>query len=121
MDLKITLRIGMALFVLGSTVFYWLMGFQNAAWFALGGALALFNVFVAAWSVRFGLSSLKKSATFVALLMIKSLSFLAVIAVVLIFLKPLLLPFTLGITTVIVSSVIAALWELRRKKYECRT
>jgi len=115
MELKTTLKIAVLLFLVGTGLFYYFRGPQEAIWFAIGAALALMNVFVAAWSIQFGLKSAKKSATFLMLLLVKSMSFLLVVGVVLVFLKPLLLPFTLGITIVIVASVLAAIWELKRR------
>lgn len=116
MQLKTTLRASFFAFLVGCVLFYFLKGLDDCLWFALGGGLALVNIFVAAWSIRFGFHSVKKAGVFTGLLLLKSLSFLAVIAVVLVFLKPLLLPFTLGITIVIVGALLAALWELKLKK-----
>jgi len=116
MQLRTTLRASFLAFLAGVLAFYFIEGLDSALWFALGGALALMNVFLAAWSIRMGMASIKKAGIFTGLLFFKSLSFLAVIAVVLVFLKPLLLPFTLGITIVIVGALLAALWELKFKK-----
>jgi hypothetical protein len=114
MELRLTLRISLAVFIVGLAALYFWQGLEAMAWFGLGGILTLMNLFLVAWSLRFGLNNLRKSSLLMALLLVKTMSFLGVTAIVLVFLKPLLLPFTLGITIVIVGSILAALWESRR-------
>jgi len=93
---------------------YLWLGTEGMTWFGLGGALALVNVFLAAWSVKIGFNIIRQSTFFIGLLLLKSISFIGLIAVILVFLKPLLLPFTLGISVVIVGATLAAVWESRR-------
>ncbi len=114
MQLRLTLSMSVLLMVSGSIAFYFLAGLKPMLWFSLGAGLALINVFAAAFAVRFGLQNLRKKPLFIGLLLLKSLTFFVVVAVVLVFLKPLVLPFTLGISVVIVGATVAALWEARR-------
>lgn len=108
MELKSTLILSFAVYLLGCFVFYLQSGSESLLWFAIGGGLALVNVFFAAWAVRYGFKSLKRKALFLGLLLLKSFSFVLVVAAVIMFFKPLLLPFTLGLGLVIFSSVIVA-------------
>lgn len=114
MSLRLSIRWSLVLFAVGLAAFQFWFGIEAASWFGLGGALALANVFLAAWSVKIGFKALKQSSMFMGLLLLKSLSFIGLVAVVLVFLKPLLLPFTLGISVVIVGATLAAVWEMRR-------
>lgn len=114
MELKTTTRLAFLIYFLGVLGFFLLRNTEEMLWFAIGGGLALVNVALAAWSIRFGLENVKKSAIFLTLLLFKSLTFLTVVAAILFFLKPLVLPFTLGITIVIVGALLAGIWEARR-------
>jgi len=115
MELKTTLKISILVYLLGVLFFYSKEGGESALWFGVGGGLAAVNVFFAAWVVRNGLSSFQSKGVFLSLVLAKSFSFLTVVAGILMFLKPLLLPFTLGLGIVIFSSIIAAAWEIRRQ------
>lgn len=114
MQLKITVRLAILIFLAGIGVAYALSGDEAALWFAVGGGLSLVNVCMAAWVVSFGLKSAKSKGIFLGFLMLKSLTFVLVVAVILMFLKPLLLPFTSGLGVVIFASIGAAVWEMRR-------
>lgn len=114
MELKITLVISFVLLI-GSTIgMFWWRGSEAGLWFAVGGILSFVNLMMASWAVQFSLLNVKKSSVFAFLLMIKSSLFLAIIAGILVFLKPHLLGFTLGLSLIIVSGVLAALVESRR-------
>ncbi len=104
----------MLVYFIGLTGFYFWSGLEAFLWFAVGGGLAVVNIFFAAWVLRFGFQGVKQKGMFLGILMVKSLTFLAVVACILMFLKPLLLPFTLGLGVVIFSTVLAALWESRK-------
>lgn len=114
MNLRLTLRFSILLFFVGFILFYSLSDFENTIWFALGGLLALVNLFVAALVVAFGLKSLKSATFFLIILLFKSLVFVSSVALVLVFLKPKVLPFTLGILLVIFGAIGAAFFESRR-------
>jgi len=114
--LKSTLILGFILFVLGTmaTAIFW--GPEAALWFAVGGIFALFNLMAAAYLVIKGLPYWRNKAGFLGLLFLKSISFVAIVAVVLMFAKPLLLPFTMGIGIVIFSLAIWAVREAFRAR-----
>lgn len=114
MELKNTLKISILLYLAGVVGFAFWKGNEPALWFAFGGVLALVNVFFAAFVVRKGLESIRGKPFFLGLLFFKSLTFLMVVTVTLMFLKPQLLPFTLGIGVVIVGAVGAAFYEIKR-------
>jgi len=114
--LKLSLRFCVALYLIGFGIFWYFKGLESGLWFGLGGGLSLLNVFLAAFSVRYGFENIKKSSIFVGFMLMKSLTFILVVATVLIFLKPQLLPFTLGISVVIVGATLLAFWELRKLK-----
>jgi hypothetical protein len=112
MTLSLTIRTSLLVFFTGLILFY----FREKSewlWFAVGGGLALVNVLFAAAVVRLGLKSVKNKAIFLGLLVIKSSTFVLLIGLVLVFLKPKLLAFTLGITVVIFGAIGAALYEVR--------
>jgi hypothetical protein len=113
MELKKTLKTSTGLYLAGVLAYVVLRpGYDEALWFAVSGGLALVNIFFAAWTIRFGFKSTQNKGLFLGLLLFKSMTFLMVVLVVLMFLKPLLLPFTLGISVVIVGAVGAALYEV---------
>jgi len=112
MTLKLTIRVALILYILGLIAFYFAEP-EQMTWFALGGGLAVFNILFAAWVVRIGFASLKGNSMVLGFFMFKNFTFLVLIAFILLFLKPMLLPFTLGLGLVIVGSVVAALWESR--------
>ena len=114
MEIRFTLILSILVLVLSTVgMFYW-RGFDSGLWFAIGGLLSFVNLMLAAWAVRFSLMNVKKSSVFAFLLLIKSSFFLALIAAILIFLKPQIVGFTLGLSIVIVSGVLVALVESRR-------
>lgn len=112
MKIKLSLIVSLILFFAGSIAYYF-MNIQAFPWFALGGGLALINVLFAAWVVKFGLDRLRANWFVLGLFLLKSLTFLVVIAAILILLKPMVLPFTLGLGLVIFGSIIAAGIESR--------
>jgi hypothetical protein len=112
MKLTLTVRAALLLYAVGMVIFF-VRDQDQMTWFALGGGLALVNILAAAWSVKMGLISLQKSGLILGLFLVKSFTFLALVAAILLFLKPMLLPFTLGLGIVIVGSVGAAIWESR--------
>jgi hypothetical protein len=114
MDLKRTIQVALGIYFLGLIGAYFFRGFEWFLWFAVGGGLALVNVLYAFWTIRHGLTSVKSKGIFLGLLMFKSLTFVSVVAIILMMLKPLVLPFTLGLGIVIFASVGAAFWESRR-------
>jgi hypothetical protein len=114
MQLKATIRAAFAIFLIGMAVTYFAYGYEAFLWFSVGAGLALVNVFFACWTVSNGLQNLQKKGIFLGLLLLKSSSFLVIVACILMFLKPLLLPFTLGLSIVIFASIGVALWESRR-------
>ncbi len=87
---------------------------EDSLWFAIGGGLALVNLIFAYFVVKRGLGSLPSKGVFLGLLATKSLSFLAVIVLVLMVLKPRVLPFTLGLGLVMVGAVVVAVGEALR-------
>jgi len=107
---KSTLVFGFVLFIFGTMAITFLMGPEAALWFAVGGIFALFNLMSAAYLVVKGLPYWRSKAGFVGLLFLKSLCFVAIVVAVLMFAKPLLLPFTMGIGIVIFS---LAIWAVR--------
>lgn len=114
MKLTSTLFISLGIFFVGSLTAFVVGGEEPGLWFSVGGGLTLINFYFAAWAVRFGFKSLKNKGIFLGLLLMKTMTFLMVIAMILILVKPLLLPFTLGISIVIVGATVAALWESRK-------
>ena len=116
MELKNTAKISFFLLIFGLVAFYIWMPLPFALWFGVGGGLTLLNVYFAIWAIRFGLGTLQKKSVFLGVLLIKSLSFVLAVAAILMFLKPLLLPFTLGIGLVIFGALGAALWEILKQK-----
>lgn len=114
MQLKNTIRTAIGIFGVGMLLTYLVYGFEPFLWFGVGAGLALVNIYFACWTVAHGLQNLRKKGAFLGLLMVKSATFLAVVAAILMFLKPLLLPFTLGLSVVIVASIGVALWESKR-------
>lgn len=120
MNLKLTIRSSILVYVVGILVFYFL-GKEDGLWFAVGGGLAMVNIFFAAVVLKLGFNSLKNKALFLGLLLIKSLSFVLVVALILIFLKPSLLPFTLGVTVVIFGAIGTALYETRHLRRQLNT
>jgi len=112
MELKTTVSISFIIYLLGSAGFYIFRGLEEALWFGIGGGLVLVNLFFALWTVKIGMKSAKNKAVFLGILLLKSMTFLMVVVVILMFLKPILLPFTLGIGVVIVGAVGAALLEV---------
>ena len=114
MTLKLTLIFSAVLLAASSVAtFYW-KGSEVGLWFTIGGLLSFVNLVMAAWAVHFSLLNVKKSSVFGFLLLIKSSFFLALVATILIFLKPHLVGFTLGLSVVIISGILAALAESRR-------
>ena len=113
-QLGLTLKVSFALFALGTVIFFLSSSLDKTLWFTVGGGLALMNLFFAVWVARQGLHSNASKGVFLGLIMIKSFTFLLVIAGILVFLKPALLPFTLGVGIVIFGSVLAALGEVRK-------
>ena len=112
MKLRLPLIVSLSLFLIGLVAFY-VLNIQAFPWFALGGGLALINVLFASWVVKFVLNRLRTNWFVLGLFLLKSLTFLIVIAAVLILLKPMVLPFTLGLGLVIFGSIIAAAIESR--------
>jgi hypothetical protein len=113
MELKITIRVAVVLFLSGFIFFYLFSSIESAAWFSVGGAMALVNLSSAAWIIRQGFKSLPSKAFFLGVLLLKSLAFVFLVGFVLVFLKPQLLPFTLGVGGVIFGSIGAAVLETR--------
>lgn len=113
MKLTRAIQVSVVIYVVGIAFYSWFNA-SDLVWFALGGALALTNVLFAAWVVHKGLKEVRRKAVFLGLLLMKSLSFFVLIAIILMFLKPQLLPFTLGIGIVIFASTCVAAWESRR-------
>jgi hypothetical protein len=112
MTLNLTVRFSLILYFAGIIAFYFAEK-GDWLWFAVGGGLALVNVLFAAMLVRVGMHSFKNKALFLGMLLAKSMLFILVVAMVLVFLKPRLLPFTLGVTVVIFGAIAAALYETR--------
>ncbi|MDB5039107.1 MAG: hypothetical protein JWQ35_2635 [Bacteriovoracaceae bacterium] len=113
MSLSLTIRIALLTYLAGILYFYFKEP-TDWIWFAIGGGLALINIFFAAFVVKFGMRSLKNKGLFLGLLLLKSVTFVAVVAVVLVLVKPKLLPFTLGVGVVIFGAIGAALFETRK-------
>ncbi len=113
MNLKITIRVATLLFVLGYFLFFFAGSSDDSIWFAVGGGLGLINLILAGLLVKFGLKSTLHKGLFLGLLLLKSLVFVMTIALVLVFLKPKLLPFTLGVGIVIFGAIGAAAFESR--------
>ena len=111
MELKKTVRFTLILYIVGALLFFVFGGLDRGLWFGIGGGLALLNVFFALWTIRFGFKSTKNKGLFLGLLIMKSMTFLMVVLILLMFLKPVLLPFTMGISLVIFGAVAAALVE----------
>lgn len=112
-QLRKTLLVSFSLFLLGTLVFLIARGLESALWFAFGGGLALVNFYLAMIAVSRGLENIKNASIFIGLILFKSLTFILLIAVILMFLKPQLLAFTLGIGVVIFGAVVSALIERR--------
>lgn len=112
--LKITLWVSFFIFFAGTLGFGLTRGFESGLWFGVSAGMTLVNVMLGAWAVRFGLSRLKKAPLLLTVLLMKSTTFVMVVAVILAFLKPLVLPFTTGFAVVIVGAVLTAVWEIRR-------
>ncbi|MBN8553838.1 MAG: hypothetical protein J0L93_00150 [Deltaproteobacteria bacterium] len=115
MKLTLTFRLGLVVYFIGFIFSYFYWGFEGFLWFAVGGGLALMNMYYAIWAVQRGLGGGAKSGgVFLMLLLFKSLTFVLLVGMILVLLKPLLLPFTLGLGVVIFASIGAAFWESRR-------
>jgi|GEM_PF-4258252 len=111
--IKKSLTIASFSYFIGILAFWLGKDFSSALWFAVGGGLTLLNFLLAASIVSRGIKMIKNRGLFLGLLLIKSLLFVAVICLVLMFTKPILLPFTLGIGIVIFGAVIAAILDGR--------
>lgn len=114
MELKRTFQVGLMVFLAGLIGFAVFQGTDAMLWFSIGGGLALVNLFFAVWAVAHGLGRIQKKAMVLGLLLMKSLTFVLLISIILMFLKPVLLPFTLGIAIVIVGATVTAIWESRK-------
>lgn len=113
--LRQILLVSFVLAFVGSLAFYFLKGLEEAVWFAFGAGAALMNLLLAFFLVQRGLHGAKSKGLFLGFLLMKSLSFIALVAVVLLVLKPALLPFTSGIGIVIVGATFwAGLDSLKR-------
>jgi len=113
MVLKQSLKLALVLYAIGILVFYFWKGFHDSLWFAIGGGIALLNFFMGVLAVSTGISKLQHKGMVLGLLLMKSFSFVAVVAVVLMFAKPQLFPFTLGIGLVIFAVTFWAVLESR--------
>ena len=107
------LKVSTVLFFIGLVAFYFAEGFDSALWFGIGGGIALFNFLIACFVVSSGLEKIRNKGLLLGALMFKSMSFVGVVAVVLMFTKPLIFPFTLGIGIVIFGLVVWAALESR--------
>lgn len=111
--LRKCLQLSVITSLIGALVIGLLQGREALLWFVLGSGLALVNLGVAAMVVRIGIGSIRNKGLFLGLLLMKTLTFLGVVAAFLVFMKPQLLPFTIGLGVVIFGSVFAALLESR--------
>jgi hypothetical protein len=112
MELNKTIKVSVGLYLIGMAAFaLFTKGWESCLWYSISGGLALINVFFAAWTVKFGFKSVTNKGLFFGLLFIKSMTFLMMVIMVLVILKPLVLPFTLGISVVIFGAVGAAIYE----------
>lgn len=112
--IRSSMKISAFTYFVGLGLFAWFQGWESALWFGIGGGMALFNYFLAMIFVRIGLSRVRYSAPFLSILLLKSLAFVGIVALVLMFSKPLFLPFTLGIGLVIFGAIIWAVLESRQ-------
>src|SRR4051812_21148611 len=108
MNLNLTIKCSLFILFVG-TVWFYFCAPNDWIWFLVGGGLALINILFAAFVVRLGFKSLRNRSLFLALLLVKSFTFVMVVALVVVFLKPKLLPFTSGVGLVIVGAIGAAL------------
>lgn len=113
---KGTLILGFILFVFGVMSSAMIWGPEAALWFSVGGVFALLNLLSAAYLVIRGLPFWRNQAGFLGLIFLKSLCFVGIVAAVLMFAKPLLLPFTMGIGIVIFSLLVWAVREAFRSR-----
>ncbi len=109
--IKRSFHIGIALYILGAVAIAVFMSISAALWFLVGGGFAILNLMAASYVVIKGLPRFKNKVVFLGLIFLKSLSFVAMVAAVLMFAKPRLLPFTMGVGIVIFSLVVWAVWE----------
>lgn len=113
MVLTRALKVSGVLYVLGLIAFFFAQGLEPAIWFGVGGGLALLNFMVACAVVGKGLSNIRRRGFMLGVLLIKSMSFVALVAFVLMFTKPQVFPFTLGIGIVIFGLTVWAVIESR--------
>lgn len=109
--IKQSFLIGLGLYLFGGLATALFMSIEACLWFLVGGGFALMNLMAASYLVTYGLPRWKNKLAFLGLLFLKSLSFIAMIAAVLMFAKPLLLPFTMGVGIVIFSLIVWAIRE----------
>ena len=112
--LKLVIQISFLIFALGLLGFYF-RDREDTLWFGVGGGLTLVNLIFAYFVIKKGLTSLKSKGAFMFLVLLKSTSFVAVVAAILALLKPRVLPFTLGLALVMFGAVVAALWAARQR------
>jgi ethanolamine transporter EutH len=106
--------LALASYLIGIITFYFTADLASALWFSLGGGMALLNFLVAAYIIQVGLSKIRQKSLLLLMIFGKSLVFIAMVALVLSFTKPLLLPFTLGIGLVIFGLILWAAIEGRK-------
>ena len=111
--IKTSLKIALVLMTIGIGSFGLARSWEDALWFELGSMLALTNFGLAGLVVRKALGGVRKKFLFLSLLLVKSFFFVSSVVLVLMFVKPSLFPFTLGIGLVIFSLVLWAAWESR--------
>jgi len=99
----------------GCVAFYWLGAETDFVWFGVGSVAGLLNFSLIILLVFRGVQTWKKKSVFLSLLMLKTFSFLGLLIVCLMLLKPAILPFTLGVTIVIVGAFLWALFDYFRK------
>lgn len=109
--------LGFGLYLFGALGFAIFVSIEFCLWFLVGGGFAILNLLAAAYLVVRGLPRMRNKALFSCLVILKSVAFVGVVGVVLMFARPLLLPFTLGVGIVIFSLVLwAALESLKTLK-----
>jgi len=109
-----SLLLALGAYIIGFVCFWLFRDLSAALWFGIGGGLAMLNFLVAAYVVNQGFEKIRAKPLLFGLIFLKSMLFVAVVAVVLTFTKPQLLPFTLGIGLVIFGLVLWAAKEGRK-------
>lgn len=115
MALKQIFMTSFFLALIGALSFHYFGRNEDVIWFGIGSIGGLLNFSLISLLVTRGLQSGKKKGAFLSFLLLKTFSFLGLLLVCLMLLKPSILPFTLGVTIVIVGAFLWALFDYFRR------